>query len=45
MLQAQEDAELLRSVVSPLEEEISTLKAQLEEAQGANIKACIYLSV
>jgi len=43
MLQAQEDAELLRSVVSPLEEEISSLKAQLDEARGATVKACICL--
>jgi len=32
--QAQEDAELLRSVVEPLEEEIESLKNQLRQAQG-----------
>ena len=33
-VKAQEDAELLKSVVSPLEDEINSLKAQLEEARG-----------
>jgi len=41
--QAQEDAELLKSVVSPLEEEISSLKAQLDEARGTHVKACFSL--
>ena len=43
-LKAQEDAELLKSVVSPLEEEISNLKAQLDEARAANVKACIAMA-
>lgn len=32
-LQAQEDAEVLRSVVMPLEEEINTLKSKLKAAE------------
>ena len=33
MLQAQENAEMLKSVVVPLETEIKTLKAKLEDAE------------
>ena len=34
--QAQEDADVLRSVVLPLEEEISSLKFKLRDALGLN---------
>ena len=44
-VKAQEDAELLKSVISPLEEEISNLKAQLDEARAANVKVCIHLMI
>ena len=44
-MKAQEDAELLKSVVSPLEEEISNLKAQLDEARGAALRASVRLVV
>jgi len=34
---------LLKSVISPLEEEISSLKAQLDDARtAANLKACSF---
>lgn len=32
--QAQEDAQLLRSVITPLEDEIESLKGQLKLAKG-----------
>ena len=44
-VKAQEDAELLKSVVSPLEEEIIDLKAQLDEARAAAVRASVKVAV